>query len=108
MAFVKSFSNKKNLKSLALNSVNLNNELLEELSNSIKDHTNLKELYLFANKIDKDGAPFISAIIKNKEGLQCLGLSNNKLNKPGAIDIAHNGLQGKTNLIKISIENNCI
>jgi Ran GTPase-activating protein (RanGAP) involved in mRNA processing and transport len=37
-----------------------------------------------------------------------LGLSNNKLYKYGAQEIAENGLAGKQNLVKLSIENNCI
>lgn len=60
------------------------------------DHTKLKELYLFANKIDMEGAQHISAIIRNKQFLTSLGLSNNKLYKSGAIEIAKNGLAGKT------------
>jgi len=64
--FLKTFENKKDLKSLAFNSCSLNNDLLEELKNSIIDHTKLKELYLFANKIDHEGAVHISAIIRNK------------------------------------------
>ena len=51
---------------------------------------------MFANKIDKEGAQSISAIIKNKQFLTCLGLSNNKLYKSGAIEIAKNGLYGKS------------
>ena len=54
--FIQALSNKKELKSLALNSCKLNNELLSELQEAIKDHTQLKELYLFANKIDSSGA----------------------------------------------------
>lgn len=73
---------------LALNSCNLNGELLEELKNSIENHCQLRELYLFANKIDQSGAPHIAAIIKNKPMLTTLGLSNNKLYKYGAIEIA--------------------
>ena len=40
--------------------------------------------------------------------MACLGLSNNKLQVAGAVDIARNGLEGKTGLYKISIENNQI
>lgn len=108
IAFIKALSNKKDLKSLALNSCNLNGEVLEQLKNAIEPHIELKELYLFANKIDESGAPFISAMIKNKEKLSCIGLSNNKLNQSGAIEIANNGLLGKRGLVKISIENNSI
>lgn len=96
------------MKSLALNSCNLNGELLAELKNSIASHTALKELYLFANKIETEGSVYISAIIKNKEQLQCLGLSNNKLGSGGAEEIANKGLRGKRFMTKISIENNVI
>ena len=75
---------------------------------AIQDQTKLKELYLFANKINNEGAHYISAMIKNKSFLSCLGLSNNKLYKSGAIEIAQNGLRDKTQLVKISIENNGI
>ena len=105
---LKSFANKRDLKSLAINSCNLSCELLEVLKTAVEEHTKLKELYLFANKIGSDGAAHISGIIKNKSQLSCLGLSNNQLHRSGAIEIARNGLQGKTSLIKISIENNCI
>ena len=54
--FIQSLANKKELKSLALNSCKLNNDLLSELQEAIKDHTQLKELYLFANKIESSGA----------------------------------------------------
>ena len=74
----------------------MTNDLLAELKNSIQDNTKLKELYLFAIKIDKEGAAHISAIIRNKQFLTCLGLSNNKLYKSGAIEIAKNGLMGKS------------
>lgn len=40
--------------------------------------------------------------------MQTLGLSNNKLHKSGAIEIAENGLKGKSQLVKLSIENNSI
>ena len=60
ISLIKSLNNKKNLKSLALNSCHLNNELLEHLQSAIEKHTELKELYLFANKIDESGAAFIS------------------------------------------------
>lgn len=103
---MKSFSNKAALKSLAINSCNLNGALLTELKNSIQDHTKLKELYLFANKISKESAVDISAILRNKQGLTCLGLSNNKIFVDGAREIAKNGLFGKTQVVKLSIENN--
>ena len=108
LEFIKTMGNKKDLKSVAFNSCNLNGNLLEVLQNALEAQTSLRELYLFANKIDKDGAKCISAIIKNKTYLSCLGLSNNKLYKYGAIEIAENGLYGKKNMIKISIENNSI
>ena len=60
---------------------------------------------MFANKIDQEGARCISKIIKNKDRLTCLGLSNNKLMKNGAVEIAY-ALQGKRELVKLSIENN--
>jgi Ran GTPase-activating protein (RanGAP) involved in mRNA processing and transport len=103
--FIKSLANKRELKSLAINSCNLNGNLLEELQKSIESHQNLRELYLFANKIDQEGARCISKIIKNKDRLTCLGLSNNKLMKNGAVEIAY-ALQGKRELVKLSIENN--
>lgn len=106
--FIQSLSNKRDLKSLALNSCNLNGNLLEELKKSLAHNTVLKELYLFANKIDPDGASCISAIIQNKQNLSCLGLSNNRLGADGAIEIAQNGLDGKQEIVKISIENNVI
>ena len=83
------------MKSLALNSCNLNGELLAELKTSISGHTALRELYLFANKIETEGSVYISAIIKNKDQLTCLGLSNNKLGAGGAEEIATKGLKGK-------------
>ena len=86
--FIKALANKKELKSLAINSCNLNGNLLKELQYSIEKHTQLRELYLFANKIDQEGATCISAMIKNKDKLTCLGLSNNKLMKNGACEIA--------------------
>jgi Ran GTPase-activating protein (RanGAP) involved in mRNA processing and transport len=107
MAFIQSLSNKKDLKSLAINSCNLNGKLLEELEKSISPHSNLRELYLFANKIDPDGAKHISAILKNKTKLTCLGLSNNKLLSPGASEIA-TAIAGKREITKLSIENNLI
>jgi hypothetical protein len=94
--FLKSFENKRDLKSLALNSCHMTNDLLLELQTAIQDHTKLQEFYLFANKINGDGAVHISAIIKNKSFLTSLGLSNNKLGKRGAIEIAENGLKGKS------------
>jgi Ran GTPase-activating protein (RanGAP) involved in mRNA processing and transport len=105
---IQSLSNKRDLKSLALNSCNLNGQLLEELMSALEQNTVLKELYLFANKIEPDGAHCISAIIKNKPKLSCIGLSNNRLGADGAIEIAQNGLEGKQELVKISIENNVI
>jgi Leucine-rich repeat (LRR) protein len=108
LEFLKSFSNKKDLLSLAFNSCNLNGELLEELQNSIKEHQKLKELYLFANKIESDGAGCIAAMIKNKNNLTCFGVSNNKLMDTGATEIAEYGLNGKTKMVKLSIENNRI
>jgi Ran GTPase-activating protein (RanGAP) involved in mRNA processing and transport len=108
LALIKCLANKTNLKSLALNSCNLNGKYLEALDTAISSHTELKELYLFANKIEEDGAGFISNIIASKENLQCLGLSNNKLGATGAVEIAEKGLKGKTELIKLSIENNGI
>ena len=108
VALIQSLANKKDLNSLALNSCNLDVDLLEELKNAIEGHTSLKELYLFANKIEQEGAPFISAMIQNKTLLSCIGLSNNKLGQQGAIEIAESGLEGKRGLTKISIENNCI
>ena len=68
----------------------------------------MRELYLFANKIGEDGAGNISAIIKSKGKLTCLGLSNNKLGGSGAVEIATSGLNGKNQMIKLSIENNGI
>ena len=52
LIFIRSLSNKKELKSLAINSCNLNGNLLLELQKSIESHKSLRELYLFANKID--------------------------------------------------------
>jgi hypothetical protein len=94
--FLKSFENKRELRSLALNSCKLNNEHLKVLQNAIQDNTKLRELYLFANKIDSDGAICISNMIKNKSFMTTLGLSNNKLGKDGAIELAENGLRGKS------------
>ena len=108
LEFLKSFENKKDLVSLAFNSCSLNGELLEQLKSSIMDHQKLKELYLFANKIESDGAGCIAAMIKNKNNLSCLGLSNNSLMSSGAEEIAEYGLNGKTKMIKLSIENNRI
>ena len=107
MVFIRALANKKELKSLALNSCNLNGALLEELEKSISPHTNLRELYLFANKIDPDGAKHIASILKNKTRLSCLGLSNNKLLSQGCIEIA-GAITGKRELTKLSIENNLI
>ena len=85
LELINSFSNKKDLKQLALNSCNLNGELLVALKDAVQEHTKLRELYLFANKIEKDGADSISAIIRNKGSLTSLGLSNNKMMPAGAI-----------------------
>lgn len=108
LELINSFSNKKDLKQLALNSCNLNGELLVALKDAVQEHTKLRELYLFANKIEKDGADSISAIIRNKGSLTSLGLSNNKMMPAGAIEIAKHGLAGKTQMVKLSIENNQI
>ena len=108
LAFIRALSNKKDLRSLALNSCNLNGEYLTELRNAIEAQTELRELYLFANKISAQGAADISGILKNKFKITTLGLSNNKLDSPGAIELAHNGLAGKHHLVKLSIENNGI
>ena len=102
------FANKKDLRSLAFNSCNLDNVLLLSMQKAIEDHTKLKELYLFANKIDKEGAQYISKIIQNKNFLTCLGLSNNRLDAAGAVEIAKYGLKDKTSIVKLSIENNGI
>jgi Ran GTPase-activating protein (RanGAP) involved in mRNA processing and transport len=104
--FIRSLKNKKDLRVLALNSCNLNGDLLEELKESLEAQHNLKELFLFANKIEKEGAASISAILRSKTGLSSLGLSNNKLDMEGTIEIAKKGLTGKTELVKLSIENN--
>ena len=106
--FLKAFSNKKDLQSLAFNSCNLNGELLEALKESTTENQKLRELYLYANNIESDGARDIAAILKNKNNLQCLGVSNNKLMSTGACEIAEYGLDGKTKLVKLSIENNRI
>lgn len=106
--FLKSLANKKELKSLAINSCNLNGDLLDVVKDAIQENITLKELYLFANKIDATGAEAISAMIKNKVKLNTLGLSNNRLAKDGAIEIAKNGLEGKREILKLSIENNVI
>lgn len=106
LSVLKSLANKKDLRSLALNSCNINGEYLQELENSIAGNTELKELYLFANRIGPDGSKQISAMIKNKAKLTSLGLSNNKLNDTGCIELAQNGLVGKRFLVKLSFENN--
>jgi len=108
LAFIRALSNKKDLKSLALNSCNLNGEYLTELKNAIDSQTELREFYLFANKISAEGAANISGILKNKFKLTTLGLSNNKLDSQGAIELALHGLAGKHHLVKLSIENNAI
>ena len=51
---LRALSNKKDLKSLALNSCNLNGELLTELKKSIENQVELKEFYLFANKLGEE------------------------------------------------------
>ena len=79
LAFIKSLSNKKELRSLALNSCNLNGQYLEALQASVSGHRELRELYLFANKIESEEGKSIAAIVKGKSKLTCLGLSNNKL-----------------------------
>ena len=66
LVFIKTLGNKNSLTTLALNSCNLNGDLLAELRNAIENQCELRELYLFANKIEQDGAPHIAAIIKNK------------------------------------------
>jgi hypothetical protein len=66
-AFLKTLENKRELKSLALNSCNLNVSLLETLQYAIQDNTQLRELYLFANKITSEGSSYISSIIRNKQ-----------------------------------------
>jgi len=76
---VESLANKKNLKSLALNSCKLNAALLEALSVSLKESDSLKELYLYSNAISKVEAVFVSKIICDKRKLTCLGLSNNTI-----------------------------
>lgn len=63
---------------------------------------------MFANKIGEEGAGNISAMIKTKSKLTCLGLSNNKLGSSGAVEIAMQGLTGKNQMVKLSIENNGI
>lgn len=88
LALIRSLSNKKDLKSLALNSCNINGAYLEELKMAIQGHQELKELYLFANRIKEDEAKHVSAIIKNKAKLTSLGLSNNRLQSSGAQEIA--------------------
>ena len=79
-----------------------------ELQQSIQSHNELRELYLFANKIGEEGAANISAMIKTKSKLTCLGLANNKLGSSGAVEIAMQGLTGKNQMVKLSIENNGI
>ena len=95
LSFIRALSNKRELRSLALNSCNLNGPYLVELQQAIQSHNELRELYLFANKIGEDGAGSISAIIKSKSKMTCLGLSNNKLGGSGAVEIATSGLNGK-------------
>lgn len=69
LALIKTLANKTNLRSLALNSCNLNGKYLEALDTAISSHLELRELYLFANKIEEDGASYISNIIAAKEHL---------------------------------------
>ena len=66
LASIKSLGNKKDLKSLALNSCNVNQEYLDELEKALLANTELRELYLYANKITPEGARSIANIIKNK------------------------------------------
>lgn len=108
LSIIKSLSNKKDLKSLALNSCNVNQEYLDELEKSLIANTELRELYLYANKITPEGARSIGNIIKNKMKLTALGLSNNKLSDTGCTELANNGLMGKRFLTKLSLENNGI
>lgn len=108
LAFIKSLSNKKDLRSLALNSCNLNGEYLVALQDAVQGHRELRELYLFANKIEAEEGKHIAAILKGKSKLTCLGLSNNKLGATGACYIADDGLKGNACLVKLSIENNGI
>ncbi len=51
LLFIKALFNKPALKSLALNSCKLNQSLLRELSEALKDNEGLKELYLYSNQI---------------------------------------------------------
>ena len=87
-SLLRALGNKKDLKTLALNSCNLNGSYLEELQKAIAGNTELKELYLFANKIGEEEASFISSMIRNKTKLTSLGLSNNRLCPRGAVQIA--------------------
>lgn len=49
ISFIQGLQNKPNLKSLALNSCKLNQNLLRELAESLKDNEQLRELYLYSN-----------------------------------------------------------
>lgn len=60
---IKQLSNKKMLKSLALNSCKLTNTHLEELNVALKDHENIKELYLYSNNIGPKETIQVSNII---------------------------------------------
>jgi hypothetical protein len=76
LKFIQSLANKP-LKSLALNSCKLNQNLLKELADALKDNETLKELYLYSNQIGPNQAVYVSQIIANKRKLTSLGLSNN-------------------------------
>ena len=106
---IKALTNKQALKSLALNSCKLNQNLLFELSEALKDNSeNLKELYLYSNSIGPMQSDYIAAIIAKKRKLTCLGLSNNQIGEEGATILAEQGLQGKDQLTKLSLEGNFI
>jgi Leucine-rich repeat (LRR) protein len=68
----------------------------------------LRELYLYSNDLPETQAKNISLMIKNKTNLTILGLSNNKLGQVGACDLANEGLKGKFDLMKLSLESNLI
>ena len=51
---------------------------------------------------------YIAAIIAKKRKLTCLGLSNNQIGEEGATILAEQGLQGKDQLTKLSLEGNFI
>ena len=87
--FMKALQNKPALKSLALNSCKLNQNLLAELANALQDNSeSLKELYLYSNQIGPLQSDYISKIIANKRKLSCLGLSNNQIGEEGCIILA--------------------